>query len=196
MIVTFYLPLFHLIPLKEAEAAANEKLFEADTFVENWWRDHLLPSVDQAIDVRELISAFSLDTDAAIERYGHRLGVSSKSSYFISGNGKIIEVDRRSVSIDVDEDGDADVVINTGPVFGNTVRDGSGLLDINQFPDSQDFNAISVEINRRIEERVLTLLKEGTIQGREVQFVGGVDIAHSNSDLSLLKVVPVMIMLK
>lgn len=58
--------------------------------------------------------------------------------------------------------------LETGPVFGNVLRDGTGLLDVNDFPNSQDFNALSSEINRRVEEQVL--LRSRLVAIGDVQF--------------------------
>ena len=33
------------------------------------------------------------------------------------------------------------MLIETGHIFGNAVRDGTGLLDVNDYPNSQEFNA-------------------------------------------------------
>ena len=48
-----------------------------------------------------------------------------------------------------------DIVLQTGLLFGNTVRDATGLLDASNFPNSQQFNEISTELNRIVEARVL-----------------------------------------
>jgi predicted lipoprotein len=78
-------------------------------------------------------------------------------------------------------------------VFGNTIRDGSGLLDVSDFPNSRDFNAISSEINRRVEERVFPLLKQKAAAGVAIQFAGCVDITDPETDLRPLRLVPITI---
>jgi predicted lipoprotein len=109
----------------------------------------------------------------------------------VSGSGRITAVGEGEVEIALPEGGA--IVIDTGPVFGNTIRDGSGLLDVNDFANSQDFNAISAGINRRVEERVLPNLREEAAVDKTVRFLGAVEIADSVSKVESLKLVPVAI---
>ena len=80
-------------------------------------------------------------------------------------------------------------------MFGNAIRDGCGLLDVSDFPNSRDFNAISSEINQRVEERVLPVLKEnGTVDG-EIEFVGCAEVTDPKTDIRPLRVVPFVLRL-
>lgn len=175
----YFFPPFHIVSLEAARSESAATVFDAASFVETFWKDRLLESADSAVDAGELLTAFEVDPTDAVQRFGHRLGLSGTSSYFVSGRGRIIAAEDRTVTIALDDDGTAAVVIETGPVFGNAVRDGSGLLDVSDFPNSQDFNAISSEINRRVEERVFPELREKGAVGATVQFVGGVEIADA-----------------
>jgi predicted lipoprotein len=190
-LLSYFLPLFHVVPLQAARQ--QSAVFDTGAFVEKFWNTQLLPAQNRAVDANELLEAFRENPKEAVTRFGHRLGLSSTAGFFVSGNGTIVAVEDRSVSIALNETGEADVLIETGPVFGNTVRDGSGLLDVNDFPNSRDFNAISSEINRRVEERVFPILKEKAVKGVSVQFAGCVDIADPETDLMPLRLVPIMI---
>lgn len=189
----YFQPIFHVVPLSAARENAGAEVFDPKEFVEAFWSEQLVPSLDTAVDADELLKALSSDAAAAAKRYGHRLGLSRKSSYFVSGEGRIIGIDGRYISISVLENGLADIVIDTGPLFGNAIRDGLGLLDVSDFPNSRDFNDISSEINRRVEERVFPLLKDQASVGASVRFVGGVEIADGVSDPLPLELAPVVI---
>jgi predicted lipoprotein len=120
----------------------------------------------QAVDAVDLLSALRLDAAAAAKQYGHRLGLSSTSSFLLSGTGRISGVTPTAVSIALGDDPTAvDLLIEFGPVFGNAIRDSSGLLNVSDFPNSRDFNALSDEFNRRVEERVLPALQAGAVTG-------------------------------
>ena len=98
------------------------------------------------------------------------------------------------VSIALQEGEPAEVVIEIGPVFGNAIRDGSGLLDVSEFANSQDFNALSAEINRRVEELVLPVLasERRGWQDRAISSAAS-DVADSDGAPSSLNLVPVII---
>jgi predicted lipoprotein len=190
----FYLvPLFHVVPLKAARQQSAKAAFDATAYVDSFWQGPLLESAQNAVDAAELLAAFRQDPGDAVARYGHRLGLSGNASFFVSGTGRIVAADDDAVSIALQEGDPAEVVIEIGPVFGNAIRDGSGLLDVSSFANAQDFNAISAEINRRVEEQVFPVLAAKATVGATVHFVGGVDVADSEGAPSSLNLVPVII---
>ncbi len=83
--------------------------------------------------------------------------------------------------------------LETGNIFGNAVRDGTGLLNVNDFPNSQDFNALSSEINRRIEQQVLPALRKAAAVGATVRFAGCAEIVDEDTDLHPLRIVPFIV---
>jgi predicted lipoprotein len=103
-------------------------------------------------------------------------------------------VDSRGVGLAI-RDGSAgpDVVLPVGMVFGNTVRDATGLLDMDKFPNSQHFNDLSTELNRIVETRVLPRLRDRAEVGRQVRFVGCAEVSRDPKRRKPLKVVPVSV---
>jgi predicted lipoprotein len=75
-------------------------------------------------------------------------------------------------------------------VFGNVVRDASGLLDPGEFSNSQHLNAISAQLNRIVEQRVIPRIKELSVVGQKIQFVGCAEAPDDGRDMPLLKVIP------
>lgn len=191
----YFLPLFRIVPLGQEPAdqqgtssAAN---FEPVAFVESFWTEQLIPSSSKTVDASELIVEIKQDRKAARERYGRSLGLSDTYFYCLSGTGRVVSVDKNSIGLSLgNSDSQTDVLLETGILFGNAVRDGSGLLDVNDFTNSQDFNAISTEINRRIEADVLPKLRETATVGKTVRFVGCAQITDEGTDVSPLRVVP------
>jgi predicted lipoprotein len=192
-VVFWCMPLFHIVSLQSVREQAAATMFDAAGYADQFWQGPLLEMTGEAVDAAELLKAFELDYAAAAERHGHRLGMSSTSYFMVSGRGRITAVDAMAVRISLDADETAEVVIGTGPVFGNAIRDGSGLLDVSDFANIRDFNSISAEINRRVEEQVLPRLREVAEIGAEVQFAGGVEVMDTGGAPSALKLVPVVI---
>ena len=153
--VAFYFwPLFRIVPLGQAEPNGNSRSsFEATAFVRAFWDEQLLPGAGKAVEASQLIAEIKRDRNTAREAYGRSLGLSDTYFYFVSGTGRVVSVEKNTVGLSIDDDSThVQVLLETGILFGNAVRDGTGLLDVNDFANSQDFNAISTEINRRIED--------------------------------------------
>lgn len=194
VVVLWFWPLFHIVPLEQAKQeseAAEAESFEPTAFVDRFWVEQLIPAEVHAVDALELIATIREDHEAARKTHGRSVGLSSTYYYFVSGTGRVARVERNSVTLAIEQDADvAEVLLETGPIFGNAVRDGTGLLDVNDYANSQDFNAISSEINRRIEADVLPTLREAAKVGSTVRFAGCVQVSDETTDLSPLRVVP------
>ena len=189
----YFLPLFRIVPLGQAEQQGNSTspAFEPITFVEKFWNEQLIPGASKAVEASQLIAEIKQDRKAARDTYGRSLGLSDTYFYFLSGTGRVVSVERNTVGLSI-EDGTTQVqiLLETGILFGNAVRDGTGFLDVDDFQNSQDFNAISTEINRRIETDILPKLRETATFGSTIRFVGCAQITDEDTDLSPLRVIP------
>lgn len=189
----YLVPLFHVVSLKGAQERAAAALFSAGDYVESFWDGPLREATLDAVDASKLLAGFDEDFEATAERFGHRLGLSGHSSYLVSGEGQIVAVDATAVSIALQDGGPTNIIIELGPVFGNAIRDGSGLLNVSDFENAQDFNALSAELNMRVEEQVLPALAAGADIGATLRFVGGVEVSDSAGPPATLNIVPVVI---
>lgn len=171
-------------PAGDAAPAA----FVPVAFAEAVWASQFLPAAARAPELAPVLEAWIRDPAAAAERHGHRVGLGSASHFFVRGSGRVVAVERSRVMIDV---GGSLVAIRTGPVFGNAVRDGCGLLDVNQVPGLAEFNAVSAELNRLVEQRVQPPLK-ALAAGARVQFAGAAEVPETvPADGPLLTFIPI-----
>lgn len=172
---------------KKAEAA-----FDPAEFAETFWNERLLKSFSQAVPAQTLIAAIQSDPAAAGKKFSRSLGLSDSYFYFIAGRGRVLEVTEDEITLAVTESAtEAEVSLQVGFLFNNAIRDGTGLLNVNNFPNSQDFNAISEALNHIVETRVQPALREQAKVGSVIQFVGCAEVDDETMDLKPLKVVPI-----
>lgn len=185
-------PLFHFVPLKTAAAEKVAATFNATSFAENFWTKQLLASLDKTVKAEVLLPAIQADAAAAKKKFSRSVGLSEGYFYFVSGSGKIISVSDDEVLIAVTENGtNADISFQTGLIFGNTLRDGTGLLNSSAYPNSQDFNDISAALNHIVETRVLPKVREQAKVGAKISFIGCAEVADETTDLKPLKLIPI-----
>ena len=111
--------------------------------------------------------------------------------YFLRGIGKVISISGDEISVGVSENAtNAEIVLETGLIFGNTLRDGTGLLSASDYPDSQDFNDIASALNKIVGQRVLPKLRETKV-GAKISFAGCAEVDDESADLHPLHVVPI-----
>jgi predicted lipoprotein len=189
-VLLYFFPLFHVVSLNQARQPPTA--FDPVTFVDQFWTERLIPGAARAVDAAELVAAIQQDRTAARRTYGRQVGLGEVYYYFVAGAGRVVSVEKGGVRLSL-HDGQprAQLFLETGNIFGNAVRDGTGLLNVNDIANSQDFNALSSEINRRIEQQVLPTLQTRATVGAMIRFVGCAEIRDEETDLNPLRVVPI-----
>ena len=185
-------PLFHIVSLKHAQQEKAAGTFNPATFAEQFWNERLLKSLGNATKAEELIPAIAANPEEARKKFARSVGVSESYTFFVSGIGRVLAVSDDEISLAVMEGStNAEVSLQVGLPFSNGVRDGTGLLSVNDYPNSQDFNAISEALNRIIETRVQPRLRDQAKVGAIINFVGCAEVNNEATDLKPLKVVPI-----
>jgi predicted lipoprotein len=192
-VLGYFFPPFHVVPLRENGQRATATAFEPASYAERFWGERLIPGASKAVDVAELIAALEKDGDAARRKYGHTLGLGGPPTYLVKGTGRVVSVEKHAVRLALDDPSRGQVSLLADKVFGNAVRDGTGLLDVGDFARMQDFNALSAELNRRVEERVVPRLREQAAVGKTIRFVGCAEVTDTVADLHPLQVVPFLV---
>jgi predicted lipoprotein len=185
-------PAFRVTGLQDA-ARDGAVGFDARAFAAEFWKTNLLRNANDATDVSELVAALEKDTKHARARYGHSPGMTSTTFFFVKGSGEVLEVNEEGARVRISPGAhEAEALLHTGLLFGNALRDGSGLIDPGQFPNSQHFNDIATELNRLAETNVLPLLRKIAVPGKKLSFIGCAELEEDETPHPL-KIVPVRV---
>lgn len=187
-------PPFRVHSLKEVRAAQAGQQFNAADFVGRFWSEKLLPATAKAADVEQVVAVIANSPTKVREQFGKTVGVSSSYFLFVRGAGRVVSANDDSIGLSLKAEGEvAEVLVPLGLVFGNAVRDGTGLLDPSAYPNAQEFNDISAALNSIVETNVLPQLQQMAKVGKRLQFAGCVEVADEESDLKPLKLVPISV---
>ena len=171
------LPPFRVISLRQFRQTEQQAVFDGAAFARNFWDQKLIPATATATDAVSLSASLARDYPAAQKQFGHSPGFSSTTSFFVKGSGSITAVDKDAVHVALDGTTNAPAIeLPTGLLFGNVVRDASGLLNASDFPNSQDYNAIAAGLNHIVETDVLPALRTQAAVGKTIRFTGGVEL--------------------
>ena len=188
----WFFPLFHIVPLERAAKEKESAAFNPKEFAEKFWNGRLVKSFDKAVKAEILVAATRTNALEAMKKFSRSVGVSESYTYFLSGKGRVLAANDDAILLGVTEGAtNPEISLQVGLLFGNAVRDGTGLLNVNDYPNSQDFNGISEALNHIIETRVQPKLREQAKVGALVRFVGCAEVNDESSDLKPLKVVPI-----
>jgi hypothetical protein len=183
-------PPFHIRPLGAEAGAPLAATRDPRQLADQFWRDTLNNPATPATDIGKLLELLKVNA-AAAGRLGHTADMGGRPYYFLSGRGRVVSSDPRGLWLDVGVETGADmkVLLLTGPVFGNALRDATGLLPMGDLSFAQ-FNTLSAEIDRLAESRGEAALHGPVAVGSTLTFVAAGEIDDSGG-APILKLLPV-----
>lgn len=178
--------------LNEVKIALSAKEFNAAQYAQTFWNHKLIPNLGKAIELSRLTALLMSDAPRTFDNYSHALGIGNLRYFLVCGKGEIVSVDKDAVSVLLKTDTSSQVIkIATEYIFGNAARDATGLININVFSNTMDFNNVSAELNKIIREKVLPPFKQQAKKGNTVEFYGAVELNKEHLKLSDIEVIPV-----
>jgi predicted lipoprotein len=189
-IFVFVFPVFRIESLSEKKSQELSNEYNAVDLVEAFWRNELSERISNAGKFEDFYDAFSEDPSDAMERFGNKVGLNSKYHFMLRLRAVIIAADKNSVILRPVHSDEVFIEVHRGPLFGNAVRDGSGVFDVEYFADSRTFNQVSEELNKRVEQEVLPGFFKESKAGNEMVTVGCFSVSNNASDIKSLKWIP------
>lgn len=178
--------------LDKVQATAASKNFDAAAYAKEYFHNKLIPSLNKAVEINQLVALLQNDKEKTFDQYGHALGISNVRFFLVKGEGKITAINENDVSLLVATDTlKRKVQIATEFIFGNAIRDASGLIDMNEFKNTMDFNNVSAELNKIVRSEVVPSFKASAKKGDTVQFYGVVEWNRKHPDVTDMEVIPI-----
>jgi predicted lipoprotein len=188
--------IYHSIYFESLEKVRHKEIsmqFNAKVFAINFWENKLLKQLNNAVDAVILLELFSTNMPEAVNRYARTLGVSSQHAYLIKGQGIIKSINSNGLLLSLTTAPNLQLILATSEIFGNAVRDATGLLDVSDFPSTMEFNTISVEINQIVLSKVVPLILNQAHEGQIVEFIGATEVNEDNPQINPLRLIPIKI---
>jgi predicted lipoprotein len=112
----------------------------------------------------------------------------------IKATGRVLALNEDEVTVLVACSGNPVVVkLNTEYIYGNAIRDASGLVNVKDFVNTMDLNNISGELNKRVRQEVLPAFKASVQKQDSIAFTGAVELNKEHLKLDELSIIPVQI---
>jgi predicted lipoprotein len=185
-------PPFHVRSLKTVRQAQESKRLDVAGFVARLWTEALLPATRTAADAAIVTERLVADPKSVREEYGRTVGLGSSYYLFLRGTGRVVSADEDSIGLSLKGDGDeVQILIERGFVFGNAVRDATGLIEASSYPNAQEFNDVSAALNSIVETHVLPRLQHVAKVGNRIRFAGCAEVGDEEQDQLPLRLVPI-----
>lgn len=169
----------------------QQAAYDVDAFAEAFWTVTLEKGISKATPVDVLLGEISKGLDAARSAYGVGGEDGGVAYFFAKGEGRVQELKGRRATVQI---GDRVVsLLIAPPVFGNTLRDGTGLLDVNEFPGLEEYNAVSSAFNLKVEKEIMPPLAESLQVGVRLSFVACAKVPSRIGDGPVLEFTPLQV---
>lgn len=193
IVVVSVWPPFRFVSLQAVRQAEEESAFNPKEFARVLWNEKLPSVASTAPSIADVIDALNREAKGAAAKYGTVWGLGGSTYFMLRGVGRVVTVDENGLEVTIDGVAtDTRVTLVTDNVFGNTVRNATGLIDPSEFPNSQDLNNVSIALNGIVMNEVLPALRESATVGAELRFIGCTAVRNVNS-ISELEIVPISV---
>ena len=179
--------------LSEIKAVIDEK-FDAVAFSKKLWEEKLPARISDAVVLSTFIKAVQANPADAFSKYTNALGIGNYRYALIKTEGIVTNINDDDIALQT-KMGDSlmTVKLATEFIYGNAIRDASGLVDVKDFPNTMDLNNISEELNKMVRKTVLPLFKAAVKKGDKVIVTGAIEIHKEHVKWSELEIIPVQL---
>jgi len=180
--------------LDELRASTSTGKINTTAYTRSFWKQKLIPSLNKSLSLKELVQQLKTDPKKAFKEKGNALGIGDLKYFMVKGEGTVKQVNENETIVLLQhETQNIPLRIATEYVYGNAVRDASGLISMNEFDNTSDFNEVSAGINKIIREEVLPDFKKNVKSGDRIQFIGAIELNSKFLELNDMEITPVQL---
>ena len=185
---------FQSVYFRKLSAVQKEKQqsFDAPAFSKKLWEEQLPPKMDSAVLLSDFMKAVAVNQPEAFTKYTHALGIGNYRYALIRAEGQVTAVNEDDVLLQI-ATGDSllKATLATEYIYGNAIRDASGLVDIKDFPNTSELNSISEELNKTVRTTLLPAFRKQVKTGDKVELVAAVEFNQEHVKWNQLELLPV-----
>lgn len=171
---------------------AQKESFDFKAYADSIYYKGILKS-KKTITLTSLISSLKLDQNASFKNFGNRLGIGNSAYFMIKSTGKIIDIKDGIYTIADEKNGI--VFIDTKYIFGNDLRDASGLVKLTDFKTNAQFNKVSESLNDIVRNEVMPKATKNVKLGDSISFSGAIKLSKKQTLFTDLLIIPSQIKL-
>lgn len=173
------------------DALGEQTTFDAEEYAENFLKNVLPNNYDNAIPLNELVAQLKIDSDTAFQKWSNAIALGDVGYFLISTSGTVSEINENEVLL-VDRN-NIDPHLQTEFIYGNAIRDASGLIDNKEFQNTSDLNALAAALNEIVRNEMIPPFLETVKLGDSVVIIGAVEMNKKFPSFSQIEIQPIQI---
>ncbi len=148
----------------KADRMSDSSPSDIDRFIETLWTERLPKAAGNAATVDDVLAMAATDASGARRTFGREVGLGGPTFLLLRGRGQVETVQEDECRLVIDGQTQR-VALEIGILVSNAIRDATGLVNVDDFPNSQDFNRLSAELNKRCESEVIGPIRDQLVVG-------------------------------
>jgi len=177
--------------LDEVKLAEKQKTINTEQYARDFWENKVPQLFPGAVLVDSLITGLINNREYALDKYTKKVGIGTWSC-FIKGRGKIKDISNDGFLVGMQKPlQEYKILIVTNYIFGNTVRDASGLVKSEQFSNSMEYNKFSNYLNKIIRNELVPVIIDKIKLTNSIEYIGAISLSENQMDKKSLKIIPV-----
>ncbi len=177
--------------ISEMQVSKIATVFDAKAYAKTYLLEKIPAAKKEAVAVADLLSAMNKDSKKAFKDFSHFQNEGDTKYFFVKSEGKVTAIDEEFVTLKIASGTEIKLAIQY--IFGNTSRDCSGLISIDDFSNTMDLNNVSEEINKLIKAEIVSPFTAKVQKGDSISFLGGIELSQSNPKTDKMEIVPLQL---
>jgi predicted lipoprotein len=179
--------------LSDLKNAVPDK-FDAVAYTQQLWKNRMQGKLDSAVELSTLIKEVEANQQTALDKYGNALGIGNYRYVLVKAMVNVTEIKADELQVQYQfENKQIDAVLATEYIYGNAVRDASGLVTVKDFSNTDDLNGISEAMNDKIRKEVLPSFKKAIQKGQKVKLVAAIELNKAFVKWKGLELIPIQL---
>ncbi len=182
---------FEKLSVRNSKVAAR---FDPVSFSKKLWEEKMPATKDSAVSLSQLMETIGKDKEAGFRQYTRALAIGNYRYALVKTEALVEEVKEDEVLLSLNH-GDSVIHIKlaTEFIYGNAIRDASGLVEVKDFPNTADLNSISEELNKIVRVTVIPPVKGKIKKGDQISVVAALELNKEHIHWQGMELYPVHI---
>lgn len=172
----------------------TESKFDAVAYTSKLWKEKMPATIDSAVDIGVLMQAINTNPSQAFDQHTHALAIGNYRYALVKATAVVADVSADEVKLNM-TNGDSliSMTLATEFIYGNAIRDASGLIQVKDYPNSSDLNAISEGLNTIVRKQVLPAFKQTVKKGDKLSIVAAIELNKNHIHWQGLELQPLRV---
>ncbi|HEX2630445.1 MAG TPA: DUF2291 domain-containing protein [Chitinophagaceae bacterium] len=182
--------------LDEVKNAASSVKFDAPAYAKSFY-EQLNAHLDSAVEMGKLISLLKTEPAKAFDEHSNALTIGNVRYFLVHGKGTVKTITEDMIGISLEDSTINNAIsIATEFIYGNAIRDASGLVKLTDFSNTADFNNVSEEVNKLIRKNVIPPFKKEVKTGSTIFFSGAIEMNKAHVSIDSIEIIPIQLTLQ